>query len=83
MFLLSAGWWAQSHVLLDIRGRMGCKMGQDHRAGDKGGGSADKLGLLGSGEFHTGWWEGEALGGVEKAQKRLEMFHDNDGTHDI
>ena len=54
-------------------------MGQDHRAGDKGGGSADKLGLLGSGEFHTGWWEGEALGGVEKAQKRLKKFCDNHG----
>ena len=83
MLLLSAGLWGLSHVLLGIRGRMGCRMGQDHSEGGREGVSTDKLGLLGSGESHMGWWEVEALGGVERAQMRLEMFHDITGSHHI
>lgn len=62
MFLLSAGWWGQSPFLLGILGRMVCKMGQDHSEASKEGVSDDKLGLLGTGELHTGGWEGEDVG---------------------
>ena len=49
-------------------------MGQDHSEGSKEGVSDDKLGLLGTGELHTGWWEGEDVGQVEKKQMRLKIL---------